>query len=73
MSFLKTLLYIVSGLFLISAAVCAGLFYQSGSIQSLGATLMFLCFGAFGIFVTFNLDSLRANGNAGRSTQTQRR
>jgi hypothetical protein len=56
---LKTLLYIISGLFLIAAAVCAGIFYHHGSIQALGGTLMFLCFGAFGMFIGFNLDTLK--------------
>lgn len=61
MGFLKTLLYILSGVFLIAAAVCAGIFYHNGALEALGAILMFFCFGAFGIFVAFNLDSLRAN------------
>ena len=68
---LKTLLYIFSGFFLIAAAVCAGIFYHHGSIQALGGTLMFLCFGAFGMFIGFNLDSLKPQ--ASRQATAQRR
>lgn len=71
MGVLKVLLVGVSGLFLVASAVCAGLFYQTGTIQALGGTIMCLCFGAFGIFVAFNLSSLRPSSN--RQAPAQRR
>lgn len=71
MGILKVVIVGVSGLFLVAAAVCAGLFYQTGTIQSLGATVMFMCFGAFGIFLAYNLASLRPA--AGRQASPSRR
>lgn len=60
MRIIKTLIYFMSGLLLIAAASCAGLFYFERSVQAIGGTLMFLCFGSAGVMLGYYFDSIIA-------------
>ena len=46
---LKIALYALSGLLLIAGMACLAIFYHNGSIEAVGAAMMFLCFGGAGI------------------------
>ena len=61
MRIIKTLIYFISGMLLIVAATCAGLFYFEQSVQAMGGTLMFLCFGSAGVMLGYHLDSIIAS------------
>jgi len=57
-SVLKLVIYFISGLFIIGGAVCLGLSFFNGSIQALGAAIMFLCFGGAGLLLGAYLEPI---------------
>ncbi len=67
-SILKLVIYFVSGLFIIGGAACLGLGIHNGSVQALGAAIMFLCFGVAGLLLGIYLEpimrALRQNQRA---------
>lgn len=68
---MRTALFFLSGLLIISGVACFGIFYHSGSVQALGGAMMFLCFGFAGFIVaTFSqqiLNALKSSNGSSRS------
>lgn len=64
MSIVRIIVYFVSGLLLISGAVCVGIFFHNGSVEAIGGAVMFFCFGGAGVLLSifYNqiLDLLRS-------------
>lgn len=60
MAVLRILIYFVSGLMVIGAMACVGIFFHNGSVEAVGGAIMFFCFGVAGVLLGLYLQPILA-------------